>query len=93
MSNEFRFEFDGYDLWGVVSYGGTLLSLLAMVANPKEAKGLGQLATAMGVASLAHATLAPPRCERCEQRMGESVPHVPGVKWVCRACGFRIVQS
>lgn len=88
-----RPAFDGYDLWGLLSYAGTLVSLLAMVANPKRAKELGQLATALGAASVAHATLAPPRCSRCGHRMGEVAPPMPSVKWACPSCGFRIAQS
>jgi hypothetical protein len=88
-----RPEFDGYDLWRLVSYGGTVVALLAMVANPKKGRELGQLATLLGTASVAHATLAPPRCARCGHRMGEARPPTPGVKWVCSTCGHRVAQS
>ncbi len=85
--------FDGYDLWRLVSYLGTAASVVGLFASPKLRKDLGTAATILGASSVAHATLAPPRCARCGQRMGEPLPPAPGVKWVCRACGYRVHQQ
>lgn len=78
---------DGYDWWQLISYGGTVVSVLALLAKPKLAGQLGKVATAFGAASTAHALLAPPRCGVCSSRMGPpQLRYQGGPEWVC-GCG------
>jgi hypothetical protein len=79
--------FDGYDFWQIVSYAGTVLSVVAYFANPKLRSELGKVATGFGVASAAHAVLTPPRCSWCSSRMSKpATNYAGGPQWVC-GCG------
>ena len=80
-------EWDGYDVWQWISYGGTIVSVLAMFAKPKLAGQLGKMATGFGVASAVHAIVTPPKCVRCGSRMSQPQPRYRGgPEWLCR-CG------
>jgi hypothetical protein len=84
---------DRYDWWQLISYAGTAVSVLAIVAKPKLAAQFGKVATAFGAASTVHALLAPPRCGRCSSRMSRPQPVYPGgPKWVC-GCGNALYSS
>ena len=82
-------NFDGYDLWQLVSYAGTALSVIGLAANPKLREKMGTAAAVFGASSAAHAALTPPRCPRCRRRMDRLGAPAYAPRWTCRACGYQ----
>jgi hypothetical protein len=85
MSSGQNSQSDGWDLWQLGSYAATGLSLLSLTAKGKQAKGLGQAGTVLGmISSVAHGVTAPPRCTTCKCR---TTRVSASMAWACPACG------
>lgn len=91
--NQYRGSFDGYDLWRLISYAGTALSVVGLFTQPKLSSDLGKTATFFGLASITHAAVSPPRCSACSSRMIKSATSYPdSPQWTC-TCGSVIYPS